>query len=117
MGHASIRHLFFVGSGLFAMACSETNLSSLKEAEAPSEDEEAETPDPVEPEPTPDLGPPLGEVSPEGVDLGIVCGDKLETVTVTSLGESPLEVTDIRVVGPGWVASHLPLPVLIKYPA
>jgi len=114
---------------IFSAACSETNLSSLKSAAEPVEPVETETVDTAapeldtadppsepepEPEPEPEIGPPMADVSHDHVDLGVVCGDKIETVTVTSTGESPLEVSDIQIVGTGWIASHLPLPVTLE---
>jgi len=125
MGHATIRFFLIITACSFSAACSETNLSSLKSTDEPVESVETEDVDtavpevdtadpPPEPEPEPEVGPPMAEVSHTHLDMGIVCGDTMETVTVTSRGESALEVFDIQLDGTGWLASHLPLPVTLE---
>ena len=56
---------------------------------------------------------PLAAVSPEAVDLGVVCRSGSQEVTVENQGDAPLDVTSILAVGDGWTAVHADLPATL----
>ena len=56
---------------------------------------------------------PLAAVSPEAVDLGVVCRAGSQEVTVENQGDAPLDVTSILAVGDGWTVVHADLPATL----
>jgi len=53
-------------------------------------------------------------VDPGAVDPGVTCGVHTEDVTVSNVGDGPLTVTDVLLVGDGWSLSSIPtFPVLL----
>jgi hypothetical protein len=103
---------------VFSLSCSENNLTSLDKSKPASDPFVVDTAEPEdtaapEPPPEPPAGPPIGRTSVDVIDPGIVCGAFHREVHVLSLGESPLEIYEIRVVGEGWSASHPALPVTL----
>ena len=107
-----MKRVLVIAGVVLSVSCTENNIASLKET-SPAADPVIDTADPdvdsglvSEPE----LGPPQAEVSPANVDLGIICGEQTQTVTVTSRGETPLEIQAIEVMGSAWLAVMGPLP-------
>ena len=102
------------------VGCSEFDISSIKDnsgAEEPAPDTAEPEPEP-EPEPEdtgepPPPGIPLGQVSPDSVDLGVICGERMQTVTLSSIGDAPLTVTGVRLDGAGWSLSHAEVPAVL----
>lgn len=95
--------------------CSEFDIASIKENAAvgePVPDTGVVPQDTGAPEPP--EGEPLGLLSHDQVDLGIVCGDRNETVSLSSIGDAPLTVTLVQVGGAGWSLSHAELPAVLE---
>ena len=63
-----------------------------------------------EDEPAEPVGAPLAVVSPNVVDLGVVCGVGTAEVIVENQGDADLKVTGIDTNHPDWSAAHDPLP-------
>ncbi len=100
----------------FGLGCTEFDVSSIAENDKPR-DVEVDTADPApvdtgETEP-PVEGTPIALISHDRVDFGIVCSDRMETVTVESVGDAPLTVSWVQVDGLGWELSHGSLPALL----
>jgi len=95
--------------------CSEFDIASLKESSA-TEDPVPDTGSAPQDtgSPFPSDGTPLGQLSHDQVDLGVVCGDHAETVVLSSIGDAPLTVTVVQVDGAGWTLSHPELPSVLE---
>ena len=100
---------------LAVAGCSEFDVTSLKDnasGDEPAPDT-GEFPTDTGFVPPPD-GVPLGQLSHDRVDLGVVCGDRIETVTLNSIGDGPLTVTMVQASGAGWALSHADLPAILE---
>jgi len=90
---------------ILTLGCTEFNVASIGEDKASGE----VAVDTAEPDP----GQPGAAVSVDSVDAGIACIEYGTQIEVMSVGDAPLSVTDIQVVGEGWSVTHAPLPVTV----
>jgi hypothetical protein len=110
--------MFLIALGLW-LGCSETNLVAIEKAAAtdigPAVDtgDFADTAWPAS-DPDPDSGPPRVGSSVDSIDPGIICGNFEREILVLSQGETPLDISEIRVIGEGWSLSHDTLPIRLE---
>lgn len=114
MGRLSLQT---VGLGLLtalSSGCTEFDLTSIKDNSAV----DGPVPDTGDAEDTgvvePPEGSPLGQLSHDQVDLGAICGEQVETVNLSSVGDAPLTVNVVQVDGEGWSLSHDTLPAVLE---
>jgi hypothetical protein len=62
---------------------------------------------------TAQVGSPDLEVTPEAVDLGILCGPGSELVTLTNVGDAMLEILELSLSSGAWSQGELVLPFTI----